>query len=205
MQDNERFIPESPVFRESYQLASLPARPLSLQMLTEIIEATLKDIKRVRTPNGRYTIQLVHGFRKYWNLVMKDRSNSNLSLCEKLMGHSVTIPLDNHYAPFSKEKLFEEFRKAIPELTISDVERKQTLIELQEKEITELERNEETVRTLTQLYMLDTTEPAIHSKEAYDQEDQMRKELRSKLKKLVKSNDLLQDILDGQLEITMAG
>ena len=142
MQNNERFTPETPVFRESYQLASLPARHLSLQLLTQIIEATLKSIKRVRTPNGRYTVQLIHGYRKYFNLVMKDRSNSNLSLCEKLMGHSVTIPLDNNYAPFSKEKLFEEFRKAIPELTISDVGRKQALIESQKKKITDLERKE---------------------------------------------------------------
>ena len=148
IQDNERFTPETPVFRESYQLASLPARHLSLQMLTEIIEATLKNIKRVRTPNGRYTVQLVHGFRKYFNLVMKDRSDSNLSLCEKLMGHSVTIPLDNNYAPFSKEKLFEEFRKAIPELTISDVGRKQTLIESQKKKITELSKKEDQIQEL---------------------------------------------------------
>jgi len=149
IRDNERFTPETPVFRESYQLAGLPARHLTLQMLTEIIEATLKNIKRVRTPNGRYTVQLVHGFRKYFNLVMKDRSDSNLSLCEKLMGHSVTIPLDNHYAPFSKEKLFEEFRKAIPELTVSDVERKQTLIESQKKEITELSKKEDKIQELT--------------------------------------------------------
>ena len=80
---------------------------------------------------------------------MKDRSDSNLSLCEKLMGHSVTIPLDNHYAPFSKEKLFEEFRKAIPELTVSDVERKQTLIESQKKEITELSKKEDKIQELT--------------------------------------------------------
>ena len=148
IQDNERFTPETPVFRESYQLASLPARRLSLQMLTEIIEATLKNIKRVRTPNGRYTVQLVHGFRKYFNLVMKTRASSNLSLCEKLMGHSVTIPLDNHYAPFSKEKLFEEFRKAIPSLIISDVERKQALIESQKKKITELQKRDQEITEL---------------------------------------------------------
>ena len=148
MQNNERFTPETPVFRESYQLASLPARHLSLQLLTQIIEATLKSIKRVRTPNGRYTVQLIHGYRKYFNLVMKDRSNSNLSLCEKLMGHSVTIPLDNNYAPFSKEKLFEEFRKAIPSLIISDVERKQAFIESQKKKITEMESNEERIAKL---------------------------------------------------------
>jgi len=50
---------------------------------------------------------------------MKSRHDSNLSLCEKLMGHSVTIPLDNHYGTFSTESLFEEYKKAIPHLTIS--------------------------------------------------------------------------------------
>jgi len=203
IQDNERFTPETPVLREFYQLASLPARHLSLQMLTEIIEATLKDIKRVRTPNGRYTIQLVHGFRKYFNLVMKTRADSNLSLCEKLMGHSVTIPLDNHYAPFSKENLFEEFRKAIPELTISDVERKQTLIESQKKKITELAKREEKIqelqddvqkdqealKILSQLYMLEATEPIEPTKEDYEKEVRLTEELRNKLKKLVKPDE----------------
>jgi len=42
-----------------------------------------------------------------------------LSLCEKLMGHSTTIPLDNHYGTFSPESIFAEYKKAIPELSIS--------------------------------------------------------------------------------------
>jgi len=64
-------------------------------------------------------IPTVHGLRKYFDIVMKDRYDTNLSKSEKLMGHSVTIPLDNNYAPFSTEKLFEEYRKSIPELSIS--------------------------------------------------------------------------------------
>jgi len=35
------------------------------------------------------------------------------------MGHSTTIPLDNHYGTFTTEQLFEEYKKAIPDLTIS--------------------------------------------------------------------------------------
>jgi len=46
------------------------------------------------------------------------RTGCNLSICEKLMSHSVTIPLDNSYLPMEKEELFVEFEKAIPELTI---------------------------------------------------------------------------------------
>jgi len=193
IQDNERFTPETPVFRESYQLANLPARRLSLQMLTEIIEATLKNIKRVRTTNGRYTVQLVHGFRKYFNLVMKDRSDSNLSLCEKLMGHSVTIPLDNNYAPFSKEKLFEEFRKAIPELTVSNVERKQALIESQEKKITELSKKEDQIQELHE-----EVEKLKNKQERAKKlvVDQIRKDLEQEglMKKIEKRNEKLKNI-----------
>ena len=185
IRDNERFTPETPVFRESYQLASLPARHLSLQLLTEIIEVTLKNIKRVRTPNGRYTVQLVHGFRKYYNLVMKDRSDSNLSLCEKLMGHSVTIPLDNNYAPFSKEKLFEEFRKAIPELTISDVGRKQTLIESQKKKITELSKKEDRIQELTDKVL------AMEMDESKAEE--VIKKIPALVEKLIKANLKIQE------------
>ena len=73
------------------------------------------------------------------NVTMKSRDNSNLSICEKLMGHSVTVQLDNNYAPFSNEKLFTEYKKAIPELTISNDERQKIQLENKNKEITKLE------------------------------------------------------------------
>jgi len=51
---------------------------------------------------------------------MKLRKDCNLSLSEKLMGHSVTVGLDNHYLPVTNESLFDEFRNAIPELIIEE-------------------------------------------------------------------------------------
>jgi len=43
---------------------------------------------------------------------------------EKMFSHSTpSIPLDETYTDFSVEKLFEEYKKAIPELTIDDSER----------------------------------------------------------------------------------
>ena len=39
---------------------------------------------------------------------------------------------------------------------------------------------------LERLYMLETTEPAIHTKKAYTEEDEIRQELRNNLKKLLK-------------------
>jgi len=49
----------------------------------------------------------------------------------------VSIPLDNHYGTFSTESLFEEYKKGIPDLTISS--------ELRTKE--ELKRTKEDTRS----------------------------------------------------------
>ena len=55
----------------------------------------------------------------------------NNNLAEKMMGHSVTIPLDDVYLDASVDVIFNEFKKAIPELTIDSTARKE--IELQKQ------------------------------------------------------------------------
>ena len=44
----------------------------------------------------------------------------NISLAERLMGHSQTIPLDNSYFKPVIEQLFDEYQKAIPQLIIDE-------------------------------------------------------------------------------------
>ena len=148
IQDNERITPDSPVIREHYILGSLPAKSPSRQLLTETIKVVTKNIKRQKTNTGRYNIPIVHGLRKYFNLTLKMRKDANLSFCEKLMGHSTTIPLDNYYLPAQKQTLFEEFLNAVPELTISDTERQKIEIEQQKKKITKLEAKEQEIENL---------------------------------------------------------
>jgi len=148
IQDHERITPDSPVIRERYMLGSLPAKSPSRQLLTETIKAVARHIKRQKTQTGRYNIPIIHGFRKYFNLTMKMRKDANLSLCEKLMGHSTTIPLDNHYLPALKQDLFDEFLNAVPELTISDTERQKIEIAQQKKKITKLEAKDQEIEKL---------------------------------------------------------
>lgn len=145
IEDGEQITDDSPVIRESYDVGSEPARHMTLQMMGAIIETSLKHFKRTRAPNGRYTIQTAHGFRKYFNLVLKSRKDANLSKCEKLLGHSVTIPLDNHYAPFDKDQLFEEFCNAIPELSISDYEKQKVEINKIKQDKQELESQKDLI------------------------------------------------------------
>jgi len=117
-QDQEKLTGESPAFRKSYVIGSTPAETMYESTVRNAIVITVKDVSKSKTGN-RFNISTLHGFRKYFNVTLKSRHDCNLSLCEKMMGHSVTIPLDNHYGTFPIEQLFEEYKKAIPELSIS--------------------------------------------------------------------------------------
>ncbi len=144
-QDQERLTPESPAFRKDYILGDAPAETMQTGTIRNALYVTLKDVKRKRPSNTtRFNIPIVHGLRKYFNVTVKSNDSANISIAEKLMGHSVTVQLDNSYAPFDDEKLFVEYKKAIPELTISNDERQRLLIEDKDKklETLELEKDE---------------------------------------------------------------
>jgi len=132
----------SPLIREQYFMAVSKAKPLS----TRGIQATLERIVRraglrTGTHGERRDTQLGHGFRKRFNTVMKTTDGMNLVLAEKMLGHSIqSIPLDETYLDATREKLFAEFKKAIPELTIDDSARKQAQLDQKEKENSELQK-----------------------------------------------------------------
>jgi len=137
-QDNEKLTSESPAFRQNYQLGSAPALTMETGTVRNAISITLKDVAKKKTGN-RYNISMIHGLRKFFNVSLKLRYDSNLSLCEKLMGHSTSIPLDNHYGTFTEKQIFDEYLKAIPELTISGEDRKQIQLDTKNKKLDELE------------------------------------------------------------------
>jgi len=164
------------------------------QNLTRYLEKLGLDMRYEST--GYHKIN-THSFRAYFITKMSRHDENVAKLLSGQKGYLL------QYDRLTVEEKLEEYIKFEPDLYIFKQKPKsEEILELQK----EMQKDKESLILLTQLYMLDTTQPVIHSKEAYDEEDQMRKELSSKLKKLVKSNDLLQDILDGQkLEITMAG
>ena len=74
-------------------------------------------------PSGvrRHEIALVHGFRKYFNTMLRLAKVDYLDK-EDMMGHKVG--LESHYERYRDEsERFSEYQKAIPFLTISDDER----------------------------------------------------------------------------------
>ena len=115
---------------------------LKAEVARDIVSKLLKraGIKRIKTGN-RYDKAVIYMFRKRFNGKLKlDDSQINSSIAEKLMAHnSKEIKLDSHYLEPTMEQCFKEFKKAIPELTISSTERQRIQIEAKQKRITELE------------------------------------------------------------------
>ena len=90
--------------------------------------------------------------RKRFNTIVKLRPDCNLSLAERLLGHSQTIKLDNAYFKPTDDQLFEEYLKALPDLMIDEKYRLRGELEQAENKIDELQSSKERILMLeTQL------------------------------------------------------
>ena len=137
--DRENLTLESPVFREGYQLGMKKAKPISKQMAQTLIGRCIKRAKLSRKKLGnRYDKQISHGFRKHFNTILKLNNEVNSNIAEKLMGHKKG--LDGVYLTPTEEECFNEFLKAVPDLTIDDTERLAARNKELENEKTELEK-----------------------------------------------------------------
>jgi len=142
--DNEFLDSNSPAFRTTYRLGSQKATPMTLSAIQGIIRRALVKAG-LRPPegkiNGRFQTMMDHGFRKRWNTIVKNTDGMKIITAEKMMGHSIqSIPLDETYNIPEAEKLFKEFKKAIPELTVDDSQRKQAELDQMKQNQTEFEK-----------------------------------------------------------------
>jgi len=149
--DGEYLKPESPLFRSKYVIAIAKPKPLKKVSYQGIIDRALRRSGlRFGHDGSRRDIQLNHGFRKRWDTIIKSTDGMKLILAEKMFSHSTpSIPLDETYTDFSVEKLFEEYKKAIPELTVDDSERKQAELDQMKQNQTEFEKEKMKFNNLT--------------------------------------------------------
>ncbi len=104
------------------------------------IEKIVKSIgMRQALPEGkkRYDVPLDHGFRKYFNTMMR-RAKVNYLDKEDMMGHKVG--LERHYELYPEEDFerFPEYQKAISFLTIPDEDRLRLENQQKQEEIEEI-------------------------------------------------------------------
>jgi len=140
VRDGEKLYSDSAIFRTVYGLAIEKAKPVKRNSVTSVIFRIINkaNIKRTRV-NRNFDIQMEHGFRKRFNTIMKLNSEVNSNIAEKIFGHSVTHKLDNTYFTPNIDDLFKEFKKAIPELTISAELRLEEENQRKQKKINEME------------------------------------------------------------------
>jgi len=171
--DHEKFYPESPIFRTRYALGIEKATPIGRNAVISMIFRSINrsGIKRTKV-HKHFDIQMDHGFRKRFNIILKLENSVNSNIAEKLMGHSIDIPLDNTYLPVNDPrvltKCFEEFTKAIPELTIDEFERERVKNQKLEAEKSELQKKVDEIEKLKELRKQDKDDLEIFKEDMMD-------------------------------------
>ncbi|MCV0400993.1 MAG: site-specific integrase [Nitrosopumilus sp.] len=130
--------PDDPLIKT---VASPMIRRLAQKGVRKRIDKVVTDIGlRPPLPPGkrRHEVQLDHGFRKYFNTMLR-RAKVDYLDKEDMMGHKVG--LEKHYERYQEEDFerFPEYQKAIPLLTISEEETIRLENEQLRKEKSELE------------------------------------------------------------------
>jgi len=118
--DGERFAQDSPIFRQNYQIGIEKVKKLNSNSIKNMMFRLISSNSNIqRKKVGKnYDIQIDHGFRKRFNTIMKLENSVNANIAEKILGHR--NGLDGVYFKPTIEQCLEEFKKATPNLTISD-------------------------------------------------------------------------------------
>jgi len=155
--DGEYVDDETPLFRTAYRLGIERVKSCSVDNLTHIMGRLVSVIERKRTgKTKRFDIAKNHGFRKLFSTAIKETVGVSPTMTEKLINHRGIVQMDGSYFAPSMQKMFESYKKTIPELVFGETERlrienenKQKKIEELEsdkKRIAELERNMDSIR-----------------------------------------------------------
>lgn len=145
----EMFNDDTPIFRTVFTALRPHAKiqQLSKQAVFNIFDRVIRNTSIKRSQKGRrYDTQLLHGFRKRFNTILKLENSVNANIAEKIMGHK--NGLDGVYFVPTRQQCFKEFVKGISSLTISDDERMRLENEKLKQENIEKKQFEEKINTL---------------------------------------------------------
>lgn len=146
--NGEKLTATSPLIRNAYKETEgwKDVKPIDISSLYGSFAALLKKAglrKPKKQLRERHEKRIFYGFRKRYNTILKDNININANTAEKLMGHK--YGLDGVYYNPTIKKRFEEFQKAIPELTISSKQRHELQIQKQQEKISKLEQDQQKI------------------------------------------------------------
>ena len=148
----EKLTPESYVIgREPFIVNEKRPKPVMINSFESSLSHAMRraGISRIKKGN-RYDVAVCGSFRKRFNTILKKNPNISFTTTEIMMDHSVKQ--EPSYNKPTKEELFDEYKKAIPELTIDDSLRKQLELDRVNKEKSKLEKNNDTIKQLEKKY-----------------------------------------------------
>jgi len=139
-EQGELLKPESYLIRPvSFIVNEVKPEPVDKYVLESVISNVMNraKIKRKKVDGNRYDLALTGGFRKRFNTILKMNPNISYPIAEMFCDHKVR--LEPHYLKPTKEQLFEEYKKAIPELILDEAEKLKMENEDKQKHIDKLE------------------------------------------------------------------
>jgi len=144
----EKLTPDSLVFVTSRRFASLPVKPLHTTTLARILVGVMDKAKIKRKKEGfrNYDLAVCGGMRKRFNTKLKRNPNIPFAISEMFMDHKTS--LERHYLKPTREELFEEYKKAIPDLIFDESEKLRIENKSKQKKIQELESDKKRISEL---------------------------------------------------------
>jgi integrase len=137
-----------PITSKSYVFChhSNPDKPLLRTGVNATIDRIIKKTNlrgnaKQSGRNGkgvRYDTQILHGFRKRFNTILKENNDVNDNAIEKMMGHQGSMGLDATYLQIPDDRLLDHFLKGVFDLTVSEEHRLKCETNELKKEKTEL-------------------------------------------------------------------
>lgn len=141
--NDEKLDEESPVFgavkssHKADHMTTDDAKDL-LQRVIRRAGIERKIVYRAANGTNRYDKSETYGFRKRFNTILKINNDVNSNIAEKLMAHKKG--LDGVYLQPTIDECFNEFKKAIKDLTIDDTMRKDFDLKQKQRRVDELEK-----------------------------------------------------------------
>ena len=123
------------------------AKPNSQSIKSGMCRFVTKALNRKRS-EARFDVMACHGFRKRFATILKSNKEINLSISEKLLGHSTTIQLDNRYFKPTLEVIFDEYQKAIPDLVIDESVKLKLELQKKDEKLESLESKDKRIEDL---------------------------------------------------------
>jgi len=134
-------------------ISTNPDKPMCTLTATSSLNRFVTIALNRKKIGVRFDNMTCHAFRKRFATVLKSNKEINLSISEKLLGHSTTIQLDNHYFKPTLEVMFDEYQKAIPDLAIDQTIKLKLELEKKDEKLSSLEVKDKRIEVLENALM----------------------------------------------------